>query len=309
MSRLIDPPKWSREELEAGRQRALNVFRRERIDEPIEAYRIAFEDKQSAFEDLLEQTVDLAQLKAHALAVVKDHRLFEALRYLAGPPISEDDLKVLVGATTISSTSLARDQTLATKLIDTVLPVIDRQRFPWVMEVREPGMTELKAAVIASAALLATQRVQTNRRNTGKKEQEQKVEDLLASIGYRRIAARVVQQSAEGPAPGEFCRESMLVGTKADVLVGLWDRRMMPIECKVSNSFTNSIKRLNREAAGKAEQWRNGLGRVNVAPTAVLSGAFKLKPLEDAQSRGLSLFWADDLGKMADWINATKPTT
>ena len=35
----------------------------------------------------------------------------------------------------------------------------------------------------------------------------------------------------------------------------------------------------------------------------------KCHPLEDAQDRGLSLFWADDLGKMANWINATKPTT
>ena len=44
----------------------------------------------------------------------------------------------------------------------------------------------------------------------------------------------------------------MLGTRKADVLVGLHDRRLMPIEAKVSNSFTNSIKRLNNDAAVKA---------------------------------------------------------
>jgi hypothetical protein len=42
--------------------------------------------------------------------------------------------------------------------------------------------------------------------------------------------------------------------------VGLWNPRLMPIECKVSNSATNSIKRLNNDAAVKSVQWREALG-------------------------------------------------
>ena len=43
----------------------------------------------------------------------------------------------------------------------------------------------------------------------------------------------------------------------------------MPIECKVSNSATNSIKRLNNDAAVKARIWRGEFGERQVVPSAV----------------------------------------
>jgi hypothetical protein len=65
----------------------------------------------------------------------------------------------------------------------------------------------------------------------------------------------------------------------------LWDRRIMAIECKVSNSSTNSVKRLNRGAAGKAEKWLHEFGALGVVPVAVLSGVYKLHNLVGAQTR------------------------
>ena len=50
----------------------------------------------------------------------------------------------------------------------------------------------------------------------------------------------------------------------------------MPLECKVSNSSTNSVKRLNNDAAVKAETWRQDFGTVPIVPAAVLSGVYKL---------------------------------
>lgn len=90
------------------------------------------------------------------------------------------------------------------------------------------------------------------------------------------------------------------------MLVGLWDRRVMAIECKVSNSATNSVKRLNNDAAAKAGSWPKDFGTVQVVPVAVLSGVFKRHNLSDAQRRGLTLFWAHDLSTMMDSIHATK---
>lgn len=80
----------------------------------------------------------------------------------------------------------------------------------------------------------------------------------------------------------------------------------MPVECKVSNSSTNSVKRLNNDAAVKAETWRSDFGQRNVVPAAVLSGVYKLHNLLDAQERGLSLFWAHDLQRLLDWIDSTR---
>jgi hypothetical protein len=90
------------------------------------------------------------------------------------------------------------------------------------------------------------------------------------------------------------------------LIVRLWDGRIMPIECKVSNSAVNSVKRLNNDAAAKAETWIWDFGRRQTVPVAVLSGVYDLRNLRDAQDRGLSLFWAHDLGALTAWIEKTR---
>ena len=90
-------------------------------------------------------------------------------------------------------------------------------------------------------------------------------------------------------------------------MIGLFDGRTMPLECKVSNSSTNSVKRINNDAAVKAESWRHDFGSTQVVPGAVLSGVYKVHNLENAQSRGLTLFWAHDLQMLVTWLHNTYP--
>ena len=80
----------------------------------------------------------------------------------------------------------------------------------------------------------------------------------------------------------------------------------MPIECKVSNSATNSVKRLNNDAAVKAEIWRHDFGAEQVVPVAMLSGVYKLHNLEEAQNRGLTIHWAHRLPDLTDWIERAR---
>ena len=80
----------------------------------------------------------------------------------------------------------------------------------------------------------------------------------------------------------------------------------MAIECKVSNSAVNSVKRLNNDAAAKAKAWLDDFGTQQMVPTAVLSGVYKLHNLVDAQLRGLTLFWAHDLGTLLSWVERTR---
>lgn len=87
----------------------------------------------------------------------------------------------------------------------------------------------------------------------------------------------------------------------------MYDGRLMPIECKVSNSSTNSIKRLNNDAAVKAETWIDEFGRLQVTPAAVLSGVYKVRNLEQAQERGLTIFWAHSLDALVEFVLATQP--
>jgi hypothetical protein len=302
-----EPPLWTEDQLDADRMKASAFFTKERLEEPLEDYLEAFDEYQSYVEEMLETTLDLSQLEGSALDVLTDPHLLEAFRYLAAPPISQDDLKVLADAKSLSKAHLQSSPEDVQRLIGIVRQVLDRRRFAWVVEKREPTEAERNAAVMASAALMAASRTQTRRRTLGKDQQEALVKEALKALGFTEVASRKIPNVSHAPEPGEFCGESVLGTRKGDIIVRLWDHRVMPIECKVSNSSTNSVKRLNNDAAVKAASWKLDFGLRQVVPSAVLSGVYKLHNLMDAQNRGLTIFWAHDLKPLTEWIASTKP--
>ncbi len=301
----ISPPSWSDDELELDRRAAITKFREERLQEPLEQYLELFDKYTGIFEDLLEATVDLTQLSLANLEVLTDPNLLEALRYLAGPPISADDLKILTDAS-LAPSRLMKNPDMAQRVVETVLMALDRRRFPWVSEGREPEEAEREAAALASAALLATQRTSTSRRSESKKAQEKAVADALLDAEFEEVAPTPIVTLPDAPEKGQFCWETQFGTRKADFVVGLWDGRKMPIECKVSNSSTNSVKRLNNDAAAKAKKWIQEFGTAQTVPVAVLSGVFKAHNLKSAQEDGLALFWAYKLEALLSWIESTR---
>ncbi len=104
------------------------------------------------------------------------------------------------------------------------------------------------------------------------------------------------------PTAQQFCGEARLGTSRADLVVRLRDGRVMPIECKVSNSAVNSYKRINHEALNKARSWLEGFGLRNVVPAAVISGVFNPNNLAQAQDAGLVLFWNHGLAELARFI-------
>jgi len=306
---VIAPPAWTSEQLDADRLKAIATFSKERLEEPLEDYLEAFDEYQGYVEEMLEATVDLIQIETSALDMLGTPHMLEAFRYLAAPPISADDLKVLADAPSLTKSHLEKSPEDVQRLIAVVRQVLDRRRFAWVVENREPTEAERNAAVMASAALMAASRAQTRRRTLGKEQQEATVKQALKALGFTEVASRKIPTISHAPAPGEFCGESVLGNRKGDIVVRLWDLRVMPIECKVSNSSTNSVKRLNNDAAVKAASWKVDFGLRQVVPTAVLGGVYKLHNLLDAQSRGLTIFWGHDLKPLTDWIVSTKSST
>jgi hypothetical protein len=303
---MIDPPLWTEKQLELDRKLAIEAFRDERMREPLEAYLEAFDEYQGIVEDLLETTIDLTDLDQAAVDVLTDENLLEAFRYLPGPPISKDDLETLAEAV-LSPYRLREDVAMVRRIVTVIRTQLDRRRFLWVAESREPTEAERGAAVLASAALLATQRLSTNRRNFGKQAQEDRVEEALLAGGLKKVTTRWVKTLSQAPSAGEFCRECKVGSRKADFIVGLYDDTVMAIECKVSNSATNSIKRLNNDAAAKAVAWKHDFGHRQIVPTAVLSGVYNTHNLVDAQARGLTIFWAHGLKSLTKWISRTRP--
>lgn len=270
----------------------------------LDRYSDEFAAARRATESLLSVTRDLELLRKAALAIVANADSLVVLRYLAGPPISEDDLKVLADTNTLNATRVSKEPWRAKEAVETILLGLDANRFPWVGESRKPTASERDAAVVATATLIAQRRTMTSRAHESKQEQEDAVAAALVSVGFRQVPNREIPTFSQAPSPGTFCRESIVGGRKADIVARLLDGRLMPIECKVSNSSTNSVKRLNNDAAVKAKTWLEEFGSSQTVPTAVLGGVFNVRNLEDAQARGLTIFWAHDLSRLEDFVTA-----
>lgn len=299
-----EPPRWTESEFEEHLALSATEFREERIREPVEQYREVFDGYAARIRALLAGTDCLTDWADALEMILSDDVGLDALRYIAGPPISADDLRTLAQAS-LAPSRLRDDPKMAARVLQVVLTSLDAKRFPWVAEQRRPEQMELQAAALASASLMATQRVQTDRRNLAKVQQENQVADYLVKIGLTEVGTREIRTTDDAPGRGSFCRECMFGDRKADLVVQLHDARLMPIECKVSNSATNSVKRLNNDAAVKADAWIKQFGTRQTVPTAVLSGVFKRHNLIQAQEAGLTIFWAHDLDPLGEFIGST----
>ena len=299
------PPQWDEVRLEADRQIAIGHFRDERMSESLGVYLKNFAHYGAAIERLLNTTDDLGSLAAQASTVLADEDLLYASRYLTGPPVSADDLRVLADMR-LTPSSVRSDPEGARRVVETILRGLDRERFAWLPEEREPTVEERRGAIVATAALIASQRARTSRATDAPKRQEALVKSRLSEADFIEEQAQPIPTVFAAPDVGRFTGECIVgASRKADVVVRLWDGRVMPIECKVSNSEVNSIKRLTNDAAVKARIWIEDLGRNNVVPVAVLSGVFGLRHLGEAQDRGLTLFWAHSLDELLSFVRAT----
>ena len=303
---MSTPPRWTDAELRADARLAADIFRQHRLSSA-DAWAAQVVEAQGKFEALFAQLGGLtkAGINAQTLSQAFGNRMGEAQRYLAGPPISDDDLDVLADVESTAPAKLAANPEAVQKVYAVIERVLDPFRFPWLREGGTPSAEQLRAAVLASSVLLASQRLATKRRNDSGKGQESEVMACLAGLGYQQVRPEAIATWMKGPQTRQFCGECLLGERKADVVVRLDDTRLLAIECKVSNSSTNSVKRLNNDAAVKAGYWRTTFGTANVVPAAVLAGVFKPINLDQAQERGLALFWSHDLDKLAQFVSAS----
>ncbi len=293
------PAVWSAEELETSSRHAIERF----IDEAAQSadYAAEFGALLPVVTSLFTATGDLTVFDARLFADRPE--LVEPARYLAGPPLSADDLDTFVGG---QSKRKGIPIPVSERVVGVVRRLLDPCRYPWLQPERPPTDLERDVAIRWTTGLLAAERTRTARRNQSSRRQEQAVATALAACGLRRLAPNPREVVAlDELERGCFCRETQIAGTKCDVPVRLGDGRLLALECKVSNSATNSVKRLLRETGGKAEKWRTEFGN-QVITAAVLAGVFRVGSLVDAQREfGLAIFWEHDLAPLTTFIGAT----
>lgn len=298
-------PVWSKEEITADVATAREAFRHSRLNE--QSLYNAFFDKYSlAFKGILDALPELHAGKIDPKFIIEEFAENgdgEVLRYLAGPPVSSDDMATLADVK-LSRAGLSSKG--AVRAVNSILSaLLDPRRFPWIAEGRKATQTEIEVAVTSSAALLASQRVQTDRRNRAKEEQEKAVKLLFMGLGYSEARAKPIQLITDAPDPKHLCGSTKLGSKQGDLYVRLPDKRLLAIECKVSNSEVNSFKRVMNDSVGKAVVWRRALGENQVIPAVVLSGVFKPDNILEAQ-KDIHIIWDHRLTDLKDFAVSIK---
>lgn len=296
-----NPPRWTEQELETQRQRALDNFIRWRGKESVKVYTSTLERNADILRRLFELSNNLRSFDSNLLQ--KEPSLVDAARYLVGPPISADDLATLIGAKPSRSRLAAN---VARRIVTVIRTAWDPVRFPWIRDSRKPSLHEKDAAILWTAGVWAVEQLRTLWRTESSRRQEEVVVKALVDSGFeqqKRIREVTALDQIER---GYFMREVELAGAKCDVPVRLRDGRVFAIECKVSNSSLNSVKRLIRETGGKARHWRSAFGQ-QVLTGAVLAGVYKLVNLKDAQDNyEISIFWEHDLQPLRSFVSKTR---
>lgn len=140
--RLREPPEWTEEQLEEGRSEALAGFIRERGEEGTRAYRAGFDEIEPVVRRLFQISSDLRDFRGQVFR--EDPELLPAARYLAGPPISADDLETLAGG---RLGRRAPDPNVAERVAEVLRSAWDPIRFPWLAEDRAPRPDEREVAI------------------------------------------------------------------------------------------------------------------------------------------------------------------
>lgn len=302
------PPVWTLEDLARDAQVSLEAFVSRRLGESADRFPSHLKERRGHLGRLIRllSNFDPDNPDRGLLdAIVFDEDLLAALRYVAAPPVSEDDLMVLVTRRPVRlSRRLINQQP---QLLDDTMRLIcslaDTARFPWIKTGRRPHGSELKLAIRATAAMHAFQRLQTERRAYGRRV-EAMLAEKLASIGFQKVRAANkgrITAPLHFPRPQEFYGECTVFGRKTDLFVGLADGRVAAVEAKDSSSVVNSVKRVLNDTAAKAEHWHRHAG-MTIVPIALLSGVFGVTDLERAQASGLFLIWVHDMSAIEDWL-------
>jgi hypothetical protein len=290
-------PTWSEAQLQAERDVAEGRFKLERRGEGPDAYYAACREARSRVSEALSLTTDLRHISGEQL--VENVKLWQTMRYLCAPPISEEDLWTLVG---VGKKFKKVQAGFADKTARVLKDLIDTFRFPWIADNRAPTDEERSAAVLASSTILAHETLKTERRRNTSRIQEDAVCEALENAGFVFDPSRKAIKTLDQLARGSFSRERIVEGAKCDVPVRLHDGRLLALECKVSNGPKNGWKRLQREVGGKSGDWSTAFG-TQIVTGAVLAGVFDTRCLVKTQDeQRVSIFWQHDLGKLVSSI-------
>lgn len=259
-----------------------------------------FDAARQEVEAAFEATNNLKEIPKALLASGSHSR---ALRFLLGPPLSQDQFKLICPTWPKASEKKGHP-----------LPLAAAEAFSKIFSSRsDPArVTNLsnpenrRSAVEATSILIAANEFATTRRMLLADIQQRSVAELLIKQGYKQVSLGVVDE------PGSLAAKTFAVATKfktadgssheVDVAIGLPKKAILAIECKVSNDCTNSIKRIN-DVLKKATAWKRQWGSFVVTGT-LLQGVFSSKEPRRLMDNDVETFWSHRIELLTKWLSS-----
>jgi len=264
-----------------------------------EAWRQTVADAEQAVLTTIEDTHHLEDVET-ALSVTGAHML--VLRFLMAPPLSQDQFKLTCPEWQKGTEKSGRP--LSPKAARASANAFEHwQDNERTTPIRNEDENQ-RAAVSATAHMIAVNTYRTVRRMRLAHEQEHAVINLLLELGYCRKPSQLVDE------PGALAENEFMHATQfktadgstheVDIAIGLPKRTILALECKVSNDKTNSVKRVN-DILKKATAWKRQWGRF-VVTGALLQGVFSAKEPRRLLEEDVEVFWSLRLDELEEWL-------
>lgn len=128
--------------------------------------------------------------------------------------------------------------------------------------------------------------------------------DFLVERGWELLSSRTIDKQG-AIEPGQFMHKARFASSKkgraeVDIAMGLTDKLVLALECKVTNDETNSVKRIN-DVLKKAGAWREHWGSF-IQPAALLQGVIKRADVERLLEANVEVFWSHRLDLFSEWL-------
>lgn len=239
-------------------------------------------------------------------ALQESGKHMHVFRHLIAPPISQDQFALICPEW--SKSSELSGAKIESPRADAVAKKFNAWRSsrltPWLNSKRTPTLREISSLMTAVEPLLAEKRVSTARRNRLARLQETALMDRLVATGWTLLSSRLIDKQG-AIQPRQFMHKARFASglkgrAEVDVALGLTDKLVLAMECKVTNDETNSVKRIN-DVSKKATAWRKHWGNF-VQPAALLEGVIKLSDVERLIEEDVHVFWSHRLDLFEKWL-------
>lgn len=257
--------------------------------------------------EILRTLIETQGLRDLQGSLTKTGRHLLVLRHLFAPPISQDQLKLILPSYPKGAEKKATP--LSKKAADDFAAAFaarrDKSLTAWLSTNGNPNKRQVTKLLHTLTPMISSQIFNTVRRNRLSDDQEKAVVTLLESKGWSRSPSSTVNNTADLP-PQHFMRKTRCktrTATKeVDIACGVNPSLIMAMECKVSNDATNSVKRVS-DVMDKTKAWNDQWGGF-IQTAALLQGVVAYKDVARLLDSNVLVFWSHDLQPLADWLDS-----